>query len=151
MSFQTDIEAITGSISSYTTEANSYLVEGVKFITKYVMNNIDIEPRLTQSSPKDNSTPTHSMTDVLKVCSVTRNDGTRNRECSKVNSADRDNYADINSIYYTSKFDPVYYILDNTLNILPTPTASETASVVHITPDDSVSVSNLLYLTFQQN
>ena len=141
MSFQTDIEAITGSISSYTTEANSYLVEGVKFITKYVMNNMDIEPRLTQSSPKDNSTPTHSMTDVLKVCSVTRNDGTRNRECSEINSADRDNYADINSIYYTSKFDPVYYILDNTLNILPTPTASETASVVHITPDNSVSVS----------
>jgi len=141
MSFQTDIEAITGSISSYTTEANSYLVEGVKFITKYVMNNMDIEPRLTQSSSKDNSTPTHSMTDVLKVCSVTRNDGTRNRECSEINSADRDNYADINSIYYTSKFDPVYYILDNTLNILPTPTASETASVVHITPDNSVSVS----------
>jgi len=141
MSFQTDIEAITGSISSYTTEANSYLVEGVKFITKYVMNNMDIEPRLTQSSSKDNSTPTHSMTDVLKVCSVTRNDGTRNRECSEINSADRDDYADINSIYYTSKFDPVYYILDNTLNILPTPTASETASVVHITPDDSVLVS----------
>jgi len=141
MSFQTDIEAITGSISSYTTEANSYLVEGVKFITKYVMNNMDIEPRLTQSSSKDNSTPTHSMTDVLKVCSVTRNDGARNRECSEINSADRDNYADINSIYYTSKFDPVYYILDNTLNILPTPTGSETASVVHITPDDSVSVS----------
>jgi len=141
MSFQTDIEAITGSISSYTTEANSYLVEGVKFITKYVMNNMDIEPRLTQSSSKDNSTPTHSMTDVLKVCSVTRNDGTSNRECSEINSAERDNYADINSIYYTSKFDPVYYILDNTLNILPTPTASETASVVHITPDNSVSVS----------
>lgn len=141
MSFQTDIEAITGSISSYTTEANSYLVEGVKFITKYVMNNMDIEPKLTQSADKDNSAPTHSMTNVLKVCSVTRNDGTRNRECSEINSADRDNYADINSIYYTSKFDPVYYILDDTLNILPTPTASETASVVHITPDDSVSVS----------
>lgn len=141
MSFQTDIEAITGSISSYTTEANSYLVEGVKFITKYVMNNMDIEPKLTQSSAKDNSTPTHPMTDVLKVCSVTRNDGTRNRECSEINSADRDDYADINSIYYTSKFDPVYYILDNTLNILPTPSASETASVVHITPDTSVAVS----------
>ena len=141
MSFQTDIEAITGSISSYTTEANSYLVEGVKFITKYVMNNMDIEPKLTQSSSKDNSTPTHSMTNVLKVCSVTRNDGSRNRECFEINSADRDNYADINSIYYTSKFDPVYYVLDNALNILPTPSASETASVVHITPDDSVTVS----------
>jgi hypothetical protein len=35
----------------------------------------------------------------------------------------------------------VYYILDNTLNILPTPSASETASVVHITPDSSVLVS----------
>jgi len=141
MSFQTDIEAITGSISSYTTEANSYLVEGVKFITKYVMNNMDIEPKLTQSSSKDNSTPTHSMTNVLKVCSVTRNDGSRNRECFEINSADRDNYADINSIYYTSKFDPVYYVLDNALNILPTPSASEIASVVHITPDDSVTVS----------
>ena len=140
MSFQTDIEAITGSISSYTTEANSYLVEGVKFITKYVMNNIDMEAKLTQSTTLDDSPTTLSTVNVLKISSVTRNDGTRSRECIEINSSERHNLDDVNSIYYTSKFDPKYYVLDNVLNIFPTPTASETASVVHITPDDSVSV-----------
>ena len=140
MSFQTDIEAITGSISSYTTEANSYLVEGVKFITKYVMNNIDMEAKLTQSTTLDDSPTTLSTANVLKISSVTRNDGSRSRECVEINSSERHNLDDVNSIYYTSKFDPKYYVLDDTLNIFPTPTASETASVVHITPDDSVSV-----------
>lgn len=142
MSFQTDIEAITGSISSYTTEANSYLVEGVKFITKYVMNNIDIEAKLTQSTTLDDSPTTLSTADVLKISSVTRYDGSRSRECVEINSSERHNLDDVNSIYYTSKFDPKYYVLDSTLNVFPTPTASETASVVHITPDTSVAVGD---------
>ena len=142
MSFQTDIEAITGSISSYTTEANSYLVEGVKFITKYVMNNIDIEAKLTQSTTLDDSPTTLSTANVLRISSVTRYDGSRSRECVEINSSERHNLDDVNSIYYTSKFDPKYYVLDSTLNIFPTPTASETASVVHITPDTSVAVSD---------
>lgn len=142
MSFQTDIEAITGSISSYTTEANSYLVEGVKFITKYVMNNIDMEAKLTQSTTLDDSPTTLSTEDVLKISSVTRYDGSRSRECVEINSSERHNLDDVNSIYYTSKFDPKYYVLDNTLNVFPTPTATQTASVVHITPDTSVAVSD---------
>jgi hypothetical protein len=142
MSFQTDIEAITGSISSYTTEANSYLVEGVKFITKYVMNNIDIEAKLTQSTTLDDSPTTLSTANVLRISSVARYDGSRSRECVEINSSERHNLDDVNSIYYTSKFDPKYYVLDSTLNIFPTPTASQTASVVHITPDTSVAVSD---------
>lgn len=142
MSFQTDIEAITGNISSYTTEANSYLVEGVKFITKYVMNNIDMEAKLTQSTTLDDSPTTLSTADVLKISSVTRYDGSRSRECVEINSSERHNLNDVNSIYYTSKFDPKYYVLDSTLNVFPTPTASETASVVHITPDTSVAVGD---------
>ena len=141
MSFQTDIEAITGSISSYTTEADSYLVEGVKFITKYVMNDIDMEAKLTQSTTLDDSPTTLSTANVLKISSVTRYDGSRSRECVEINSSERHNLDDVNSIYYTSKFDPKYYVLDNTLNVFPTPTANQTASVVHITPDTSVSVS----------
>jgi hypothetical protein len=142
MSFQTDIEAITGSISSYTTEATGYLVDGVRFITKYVMNNPSIEPKLTQSTTLSNSPSTLTTENVLKICSVSRNDGTRSRECDEIDSVDRHNLSDANSIYYTSKFDPKYYILDDTLNVYPTPTASETASVVHITPDTSVTYSS---------
>lgn len=142
MSFQTDIEAITGSISSYTTEATGYLVDGVRFITKYVMNNPSIEPKLTQSTTLNDSPSTLTTENVLKICSVSRNDGTRSRECVEIDSIDRHDLSDSNSIYYTSKFDPKYYILDDTLNVYPTPTASETASVVHITPDTAVTYSS---------
>ena len=40
MSFKNEIEAIVGDIDSpdYTSQVALYLAEGVKFITKYVMN-----------------------------------------------------------------------------------------------------------------
>ena len=67
MSFQTDIEAITGSISSYTTEADSYLTEGVKFIVKYIMNNEEVEPRLTTTTNLNDSGNTLPLGNVMKV------------------------------------------------------------------------------------
>lgn len=140
MSFQTDIEAITGSISSYTTEANSYLVEGVKFITKYVMNNEDMADKLTSSTTLNNSPTTMDTSSALKIVSVTRNDGSRDREAVQVFSEKAGDYTDVNSIYYTSKFDPKWYISNATLNVIPTPANGQSALVKHITPDTSVSV-----------
>lgn len=140
MSFQTDIEAITGSISSYTTEANSYLVEGVKFITKYVMNNDKIADKLTSSTTLNNSPTTMDTSSALKIVSVTRNDGSRDREAVQVPSEKAGDYTDTNSIYYTSKFDPKWYISNATLNVIPTPANGQSALVKHITPDTSVAV-----------
>ena len=140
MSFQTDIEAITGSISSYTTEANSYLVEGVKFITKYVMNNEDMADKLTSSTTLNNSPTTMDTSSALKIVSVTRNDGSRDREAVQVSSEKAGDYTDVNSIYYTSKFDPKWYISNATLNVIPTPANGQSALVKHITPDTSVAV-----------
>lgn len=140
MSFQTDIEAITGSISSYTTEANGYLVEGVKFITKYVMNNEDMADKLTSSTTLNDSPTTMDTSSALKIVSVTRNDGSRDREAVQVLSERAGDYTDVNSIYYTSKFDPKWYISNATLNVIPTPANGQSALVKHITPDTSVAV-----------
>tara|TARA_X000001382_G_scaffold79573_2_gene55887 strand:+ start:18321 stop:20630 length:2310 start_codon:yes stop_codon:yes gene_type:complete len=147
MSFRTEIEAITGSISSLTSEANLYLAEGVKFITKYVMSNPLMIERLTQSSTLNSSTPQHPMSGVLGVSSVVRSDGTRTRNADEISPEFLADLSDVNSIYFTNKFDPKYYVSDNILKVYPLPSDTEQAIVKHITPDASVantdsSVSN---------
>ena len=142
MSFQTNIEDITGSISGKTAQAARYLAEGVKFITKYVMNNPDMEQRLTQVATLNTSSSTLSTTNILHIASVTRSDATRFREASEIPVENAADYSDANSIYVTSKFDPVYYIDEDVLHIIPTPSNSETAKVRHITPDTSVAVGD---------
>ena len=142
MSFQTDIEAYTGSISSLTTEAAKYLKDGVKYITKIVMHDRNVAERLTQSSTLNNSPTTMSTSNALKIVSVTRNDGSRNRIAVEVPVESAGDYLDANSIYYTSKYDPKWYISDGTLNVIPTPAAGQSALVRHITPDSSVAVGD---------
>jgi len=145
MSFQTDIEAITGSISSITTEATQYLREGVKQVTKLVMNNPDMKMRLTQNSNAlTNSNLTFSMTNVLSVVSVTRLDANSNgraRSCAEIPEELVGQYEDTNSIYFTTKLDPKYYVSNNVLSVLPAPTANQTALVKHITPEINTGLS----------
>ena len=73
-------------------------------------------------------------TNTVLIESVTRNDGTRSRKASVIDEADADDYQDVNSIYYTSKLDPVYYISNDTLHVIPTPASGQSALVKHITP-----------------
>ena len=143
MSFKTEIEAIVGDIDSpdYNTQAGLYLVEGVKFITKSLMDIPSLMNRLTQSSTLNNSPTTISTANMLKVVSITRNDGSRDRKASEIQPEDAGDYTDVNSIYYTSKLDPKYYISNGTLNVLPTPANGQSALVKHITPDTSVATS----------
>ena len=144
MSFKTEIEAIVGDIDSpdYTSEAQLYLAEGVKFITKSLMIISDIANRMTSSTTLNNSPTTMSTTSVLQIVSVTRNDGSRNRKAIEIRPEDAGDYTDTNSIYFTSKLDPKYYIENDTLNVIPTPANGQSALVKHITPDTSVSLSD---------
>ena len=148
--FKTEIEAIVGDIDSpnYTSEAELYLVEGVKFITKSLMNLPEIANRLTSSTTLNNSPTTMSTASVLQIVSVTRNDGSRDRKAIQIKPENVGDYTDVNSIYYTSKLDPKYYIENDTLKVIPTPANGQSALVKHITPDTSValgdtSISNL--------
>jgi hypothetical protein len=150
MSFKTEIEAIVGDIDSpdYTSEAALYLAEGVKFITKSLMVISDIANRMTSSTTLNSSPTTMSTASVLQIVSVTRNDGSRDRKAIQIKPEDAGDYTDVNSIYYTSKLDPKYYIESGTLNVIPTPANGQSALVKHITPDTSValgdtSISNL--------
>lgn len=142
MSFRTDIETITGSIASYLTDASSHLTEGVKFVTKLVMINPDMRNRLTQSTTLNNVSPQLVMTNVLDIISVTRKDADTSgqlRQCLEIPEYKAGQYADVNSIYYTSKLDPKYYVSNNILSVIPEPTANQTSIVRHITPDSSVA------------
>lgn len=141
MSFQTDIEAYTGSISSYTTEAVKYLKDGVKYISKVVMNDEEMATRMTALSTLNNVSPQFVMTNVLKVVSVVRTDGSVFRECGEIDPRKAGIYADANSVYYTSKLDPKYYVEANVLNVIPEPTASQTAKVYAISPDTSIALN----------
>ncbi len=144
MSFKAEIEAIVGDIDSpsYTTQAGLFLTEGVKFITKSLMNVPDIMERLTSTATLTNLQPTLDTSNILKILTVTRYDTSRSREAIRVFSNRKDDYLDINSIYYTSKLDPKYYIENDTLNVIPVPSASENASVKKIEPDSSVAVTD---------
>jgi hypothetical protein len=106
------------------------------------MGNPDISNRLTQSTTLNNSPTTMSTSDVLKIVSVTRNDGSRNREAMEVEPENADDYTDSSSIYYTSKFDPKWYISNDTLNVIPTPAAGQSALVKHITADASIALTD---------
>ena len=65
---------------------------------------------------------------ALKIVSVTRNDGSRDREAvQEIPSEKAGDYTDVNSIYYTSKFDPKWYISNATLNVIPTPASGQSA------------------------
>ena len=136
MSFKTEIEAIVGDIDSpdYTSEAGLYLTEGLKFILKYVSGNRRIAQKLTSNAVLNNTATTLDTSDIIKIVAVTRGDGTRNRDASEVPFEDFDDYKDANSIYYSSKFDPVYSIINDTLYVQPEPTASENAVVRKIQP-----------------
>jgi hypothetical protein len=150
MSFKTEIEAIVGDIDSpdYTSQAELYLVEGVKFITKSLMILSDVANRMTSSTTLNSSPTTMSTASVLQIVSVTRNDGSRDRKAIQIKPENAGDYTDVNSIYYTSKLDPKYYIENDTLKVIPTPANGQSALVKHITPDTSVllgdtSISNL--------
>lgn len=134
MSFQSDIEAITGSISGLTTEATQALKDGTKQVIKLLMKNNAMKSRLTQDTTLNNSPTTMDTTNTVLIESVTRNDGTRSRKASVIDEANADDYQDVNSIYYTSKLDPVYYISNDTLHVIPTPANGQSALVKHITP-----------------
>lgn len=144
MSFKTEIEAIVGDIDSpdVTSEATLYLKEGTRFVIKSLMNVDSLVNKLTSSSTLNNSTPTLSVSDILKVASVTRGDGSRQRVALEIEPERADEYTDVNSIYYTSKLDPKYYISNSTLNVIPTPTADETAIVKKIGLDSSIALSD---------
>ena len=123
--FQVQVEDLTGTIGD-TTAITSWLTDGAKEIINILPANK--KALAASTNTLNNSSPTLTINggDVLDV---TRSDGTIDRPCRIVSPLLRGKMQDTADINYVTKSDPVYYILNNTLTVYPTPTASETASI----------------------
>jgi len=137
MSLQTEIEAITGSISDITSEALLYCKEGNLFVQRVISKNPTLAERLAdeQEETDDNG---FDLANVIDIVSVTRLDaasGGRYRSCRRISYEDSFNALDVNSIYYAPITDPRWYIEENTLKILPIGlSGSVKGKIKHITP-----------------
>lgn len=144
MSLQSDIEAITGSVSNMTSETLSYCKEGNRYIQRIIGKNPALSERLTQTQDITNNSG-FALTNVIDIISVVRekdDSSTASRLCRRISFSDSFNALDTDSIYFATVNDPRYFIDGNTLKVLPEPTAAQKAVLRHITPNDSFSLSD---------
>lgn len=142
MSFQTDIEAYTGSITAEASEATKYLKDAVKYIIKILMMDDRVASKLsaTERLSTTNGT-TLTLTNQLKILYVTRFFEGKDKIATEVTPDIAPLLADGNSIYLTNGEDPKYYIKDNILKVYPLPSNTEPADVCSIKPATSIALN----------
>ena len=130
--FEAQVESITSiaieSSGSVPTQAQltQYLTDGAKEILNYL-------PRSKQSlftTSNDLNGSSSSFT-VLgsEIFSVTRDDGTINQPCRAVNPALQGRIRDADDMMAATATDPAYYVTNNILVVVPTPTNAQNAHV----------------------
>jgi|TARA_R100000149_G_scaffold62875_1_gene33475 hypothetical protein len=130
--FEAQVESITSiaieSSGSVPTQAQltQYLTDGAKEILNYL-------PRSKQSlftTSNDLNGSSSSFT-VLgsEIFSVTRDDGTINQPCRAVSPALQGRIRDADDMMAATVTDPAYYVTNNILVVVPTPTNAQNAHV----------------------
>tara|TARA_Y100001972_G_C7653785_1_gene328955 strand:+ start:2042 stop:2644 length:603 start_codon:yes stop_codon:yes gene_type:complete len=130
--FEAQVESITSiaieSSGSVPTQAQltQYLTDGAKEILNYL-------PRSKQSlftTSNDLNGSSSSLT-VLgsEIFSVTRDDGTINQPCRAVSPALQGRIRDADDMMAATVTDPAYYVTNNILVVVPTPTNAQNAHV----------------------
>lgn len=148
MSIKTDIEAYTGDIDSpdYTTEALQFVNDGIRYIYSLVLTNPEMATRLASEETLNTTTtilPSSTMQNVMSLDYITRSDGTIQRECVEGEASMEGLYNDADSLHRATITSPVYFIKNNTLVVLPTPSDAEPAKISVITPDLVADISAL--------
>ena len=107
--------AIDGSSAPTQTELTQFLTDGAKEI-------INVLPNRLQALCASEQTFTSGTADTLNTGSilfVTRNDGDINQPCRRIPAPLADKAKDPDDMLYASITDPVYFIKNNTLDVLP--------------------------------
>ena len=145
--FGAQINAFTGfdgNDTSASEEGETFDVLATRWLTDAAKEIINILPPLlkekcTTETTLNNSATTMDMDGVGEVLYVNRlsaDSGGSRIPCRKVLSMYGELSNDSNSLYKASVTDPVYWILSSgdaaILNVIPTPTANQTAIVYHI-------------------
>lgn len=137
MTFTEQISTYAGSTSGYSTSISQFLSDGVKeVVNTIVSSNPDEAPNFTGETVLNSTTPALSLPDTDYVIDVQRysevSGETGYRRCDRVKPHLIPELDNTDSIYYTTTSSPVYYILNQELQILPTPTDTSVAKVTHI-------------------
>jgi len=135
---------IDDSSSPTRAELNQFLTDAAKEI-------INVLPASLLKICSSQQTFTSGSADTLntgKVLEVLRNDGDIEQPCRKINSFKRGRVSDSEDMDYATVTDPVYFIKNNTIDILPAggsckysevqyPTVSYTHEAISVFPDEA--------------
>ena len=139
--FQAQIEGLTGlsiGTSPTTGEVTQFLTDGVLEVTDRI---IRLSPGEVSSFLRQSAEQTSNGFNpgTNKVISVLRETGTNNdwRPCTLISSDLQSRVNDVGSLYYASKYSPVYYITQNrNVHVAPDPGGSDnTYKVLYVNTD----------------
>ena len=129
--FEAQVEGLTslsidGSSAPTQTELTQFLTDGAKEILTTLP---DFKKRLFTTSNELNGSSTNYTVAGSEVFAVTRDDGTINQPCRAVPAELQGRVRDSNDMMAASATDPVYYISNNLLSVVPEPSNSQNAHV----------------------
>ena len=129
--FEAQVEGLTsisidGSSSPTQTELTQFLTDGAKEILTSLPNS---KKELYTSSNELNGSTLNYTVAGSEIFSVTRDDGTINQPCRRVPAALQGRIRDSGDMMAASSTDPVYYIANNLLSVVPEPSNSQNAHV----------------------
>ena len=145
--FSNQVDALTGFSTTDNDALSDWLTSGAREIINMMPR--DLKKKCTTETTLNNSATTMDMDGVGEILYVNRlsaDTGGSRIPCREVSSMYGELSNDDNSIYKASETDPVYWILSSgdaaILNVIPTPTANQTAIVHHLSYP-SVSVADV--------
>lgn len=134
--FKTQIQDIIGDFDD-DVAINQFLTDGAKELIN--MMPLKLKEKCTTETTLNNSATTMDMDGVGEILYVNRlsaDSGGSRIPCRRVASMYGELSNDSNSLYKASETDPVYWILSSgdtsILNVIPAPTANQTAIVYHV-------------------
>jgi len=129
--FEAQVEGLTslsidGSSAPTQTELTQFLTDGAK----EVLNALPLSRKeLYSTSSELNSSSTNLTVGGSEIFSVTRDDGTINQPCRLIPPNMSGRASDSDDMNAASATDPVYYITNNILSVIPEPSNSNNAHV----------------------
>ena len=145
--FQEQVEGLTGlsiGTSPTTDELTQFLIDGAKEIInqmpKHLLPLCSAEQSFTSGSPNTLNTG--------KILNVFRNDGDIKQPCRQIDSSYKGRVLDSDDMDYASVTDPVYYIENNTIDVIPVsgsvtysevqyPSVAHNANAISSFPDEA--------------
>tara|TARA_R100001594_G_scaffold108400_1_gene143105 strand:+ start:968 stop:1573 length:606 start_codon:yes stop_codon:yes gene_type:complete len=123
--FAAEISALTGFNADYNTDTSTgetHRVHATQWLTDSAKEVIKALPTRLLHLCASNQTFTSGTANTLntgKILTVFRNDGDINQPCRKIEPFHKGRYSDPDDMNYATVTDPVYFIENNTIDVLP--------------------------------